>query len=173
MSSDTRKIFAEAGRIILLATALGLAYNTISPNGISLVRTPQQVTWANDSTTNPAYNAQALAIDINQAAQLLREGKAVFIDARHEEEYVQGHIPGALCIPVEELKRNPGLIASVPKDVPIVTYCSGEECELSTDLGYKIAAMGYTSVRIFFAGWLEWKQHGMPIELGPPGRPQP
>lgn len=44
----------------------------------------------------------------------------VLLDTRGREAFSGGHIPGALCAPMEELKQ---LAAVLPKDKEIVTYC--------------------------------------------------
>ena len=44
----------------------------------------------------------------------------VLLDTRGREPFAAGHIPGALCAPLEELKQISG---SLPKDREIVTYC--------------------------------------------------
>ena len=44
----------------------------------------------------------------------------VLLDTRGREPFASGHIPGATCAPMEELKE---VMASLPKDKEIVTYC--------------------------------------------------
>ena len=169
MSFEAKIPFAAAGRIALLATVLGFAYNGISPHGISLIRSPHQLTMAADSasTVTPS-TTKPLGIDVQQAEAFFREGKTLFFDTRHEIDYVQGHIQGAYNLPLELLKEKPGVVSSLNKDVQLVVYCGGEECDLSTDVGMKLAEMGFRNVRIFLAGWLEWKRLELPLEYGPP-----
>lgn len=59
---------------------------------------------------------------IQELLQLLNDNAMVVVDVRGQEYYLQGHIPGAISIPLdsvasraEELKKT---------DKPIVTYCS-------------------------------------------------
>jgi rhodanese-related sulfurtransferase len=44
----------------------------------------------------------------------------VLLDTRGKEPFESGHITGALCAPMEELKQ---LMSQLPKDKEIVTYC--------------------------------------------------
>jgi rhodanese-related sulfurtransferase len=151
----------EAGRIVVLAAALGLAYNTFSPHGIPLIRTEQH--------TLPAGVASAPAkIDIEQARQWFEQGAAIFLDARHDLDYALGHISGARSLPIETFEQHSAVLSTIPKDALLVTYCGGEDCASSTDLAYKLAGMGYTNVKIFFAGWKQWLEHNLPVETGPP-----
>jgi rhodanese-related sulfurtransferase len=44
----------------------------------------------------------------------------VLLDTRGRPAFINGHIPGALCAPMEELAQ---LVPVLPKDKEIVTYC--------------------------------------------------
>lgn len=76
---------------------------------------------------------------------------AVVVDVREESEYADGHIPGALDIPIRTLAQN---LDKIPKDKPVVVYCaSGFRAALSTGA---LHIMGYSNVRAFppsYAGW--------------------
>ena len=62
--------------------------------------------------------------DINEMVEEARgrEG-AVLIDVRDADEYAEGHIPGSVNLPVEEIARI-GAVAPDP-DAPIYLYCHG------------------------------------------------
>ena len=59
--------------------------------------------------------------------RLLRQG-ATIVDIRSAEEYAQGHVPGALHIPLPELLFS---LSSIPKDRPVVT-CNAEDALSAT-----------------------------------------
>lgn len=46
------------------------------------------------------------------------------LDTRGRQAFVDGHIPGAICAPLEELDQ---LAPTLPKDREIVTYCWGHD----------------------------------------------
>jgi rhodanese-related sulfurtransferase len=48
----------------------------------------------------------------------------VLLDTRGREPFASGHIPGAMCAPMDELDR---LIPLLPKDKEVVTYCWGHD----------------------------------------------
>lgn len=50
------------------------------------------------------------------------KGDFVLLDTRGREAYEQGHIPGALCLPPDEIDA---LAPQLPKDRELVTYCWG------------------------------------------------
>jgi rhodanese-related sulfurtransferase len=64
-------------------------------------------------------HAQKQRNDVLHAAEA---GKFDFVllDTRGREPFASGHIPGALCAPIEELGH---LAEGLPKDKEIVTYC--------------------------------------------------
>ena len=68
------------------------------------------------------------------------------IDVRTHEEYNDGHIPGAICIPNETIGTDPP--EELPdKDQVLLIYCrSGNR---SKDASQKLANMGYTNVYEF------------------------
>ena len=45
---------------------------------------------------------------------------ALLLDVRDEDEFVEGHVPGSINIPLPSLRRDP---SSLPKDRPILAYC--------------------------------------------------
>jgi rhodanese-related sulfurtransferase len=56
--------------------------------------------------------------------------QAVWLDVRTPKEFAEGHIPGAVNVPVDELRQR---LAEVPKDRPIIAYCQvGQRGYLAT-----------------------------------------
>jgi rhodanese-related sulfurtransferase len=155
----------------LSAVILGVVYNAVSPRGIDLIRKDQGLAWSSDATRNatPSTSPRPTFINVDQAIKIFQRGDGLFIDARHEDEFNEGHIKGAISLPLSRLEAHPDLVRGLPKDTLIVTYCSGEECALSIDLGERLALLGFTNVKVFFSGWLEWEKRNLPIETGDNG----
>ncbi len=61
-------------------------------------------------------------VDRKALLDLVREEAVTVLDVRPVEEYNAGHIPGALSIPLKELKQH---LAELPRDQDIVAYCRG------------------------------------------------
>lgn len=86
-------------------------------------------------------------------AQTVMESGADYwiVDVRTEEEYAGGHIPGAICIPVETITQAPPELPDY--DRTILVYCrSGRR---SVQAAQKLASCGYTDVREF-GGIIDW-----------------
>ncbi len=96
-----------------------------------------------------------------------REG--LFVDARSKMEYEQGHIPGAISIPVGEFDAQYEKYKSkIRAAKQIITYCHGVGCQLSNKVAQKFwQDKGMRNVGSFFGGWPQWQQHNMPVETGP------
>ena len=62
----------------------------------------------------------------NDVLHAVESGKFDFVllDTRGRQAFASGHIPGALCAPMEEFGR---LTALLPKEKEIVTYCWGHD----------------------------------------------
>ena len=103
----------------------------------------------------PAGMAEEYYRQISQEeAQRILDEEADFIllDVRTEEEYDEGHIPGAINIDNEDIGT--GELPELPdKDQMILVYCrSGRR---SKEAAEKLAALGYTQV-LEFGGIMTW-----------------
>jgi ArsR family transcriptional regulator len=90
----------------------------------------------------------------------LRCGAALVLDVRPEDEFRQGHLPGALNIPLAQLERR---LAELPADKEIVAYCRGPWCVLSFEAVAALRQRGYRARRLE-DGFPEWKIAGLPID---------
>ena len=92
-------------------------------------------------------------ISQEEAAQMMEEDDGhVIVDVRTQEEYDEGHIPGDICIPNEEITdTKPELLPDV--DQVILIYCrSGRR---SKEAAEKLFNMGYTHI-YEFGGIIDW-----------------
>lgn len=117
----------------------------------------------------PSPDQPALNASFEQVVALHRLG-ATFIDARRSQVYEQGHIAGALSMPVWESDIDERIAdfygAGYDPEAPLVIYCSGGECEDSHMLAQKLWGIGYNNIRIYPAGWPEWSGKGLPLARG-------
>ena len=81
------------------------------------------------------------------------ESGYIIIDARTQEEYDQGHIPGAILIPYGEIADRAE--KELPdKDQLILVYCrSGRRSKIAAE---ELVKLGYTNVKEF-GGIIDWK----------------
>ena len=102
-------------------------------------------------------------ITLNQAYKLFKTGNVLFIDARDKWEFGDGHIAGAINIPEYNFDKSNPVLKTIPKDKTIVSYCDGDDCEMSVKLADNLFNLGYKNVYIFFGGWKEWKKAGYAV----------
>jgi ArsR family transcriptional regulator len=94
----------------------------------------------------------------------LRCGSATVLDVRPEDEFRQGHVRGALNIPLSQLERR---LAELPSDREIVAYCRGPWCVLSFEAVATLRERGYRARRLE-DGFPEWKVAGLPVGSAAP-----
>ena len=100
------------------------------------------------------------AVDANGLMERLAEGSVVVLDVRPEEEYLAGHVPGALSVPVDSLEAT---LQVFPKDKEIVAYCRGPYCIFSDEAVRVLTERGYQASRLT-EGFPEWRAAGYPVE---------
>ena len=87
-------------------------------------------------------------IDTNKALELIDNG-AIVIDVRTNEEYNEGHIKGAINIPVDEINT-----INYDKDETLIIYCATGI--RSGNAINELINMGYTSLYNLDGGLLNW-----------------
>jgi ribonuclease PH len=96
-------------------------------------------------------------VDREQLLDRVRRGEVTVLDVRPVEEYVAGHIPGALSLPLDQLE---GRLADLPRDREIVAYCRGPYCVLAIEAVELLRARGFEAVRLE-DGVPDWREgHG-------------
>lgn len=96
-------------------------------------------------------------------------GLNVFVDARNDENYNEGHIPGALqCDPYFVGQYIDNIIDYVAGAEKVVVYCGGGECDDSIFMCRELLEMDVPmeAIYLFAGGWKEWSDNGSPIETG-------
>ncbi|MCS6807302.1 MAG: rhodanese-like domain-containing protein [Bacteroidota bacterium] len=134
-------------------TASTTRVQPISPSNSSSNPAPEP-----QRISQPAVQATALDIRIEQVEKLLANPDVLFIDARPSKEYQLGHIGNAINIYTPEFEQHIHRIVGLPRNKPIVAYCGGGACELSHDLAAHLIKLGFQHVFVYTGGWNEWKQ---------------
>jgi len=101
-------------------------------------------------------------ISIGDVWQGMQQKEIVLVDARPEEEYAIGHLPGAVSLPVDAI---PLRMRELPMGKTIVTYCRGPVCVDADDASILLSAYGYPVKRLE-ASVVEWQLAGYGVEMG-------
>jgi rhodanese-related sulfurtransferase len=100
------------------------------------------------------------AVESEELLRRVRNGEVTVLDVRPPEEYRAGHIPGALSIPIGELKAR---LKELPKDREVVAYCRGPYCVMAVEAVELLRKKGFTAHRLE-QGVIDWRARGWRVE---------
>ena len=107
--------------------------------------------------------ARTPEINIDQLAGAVTDGAAV-IDVREPGEYLAGHVPGAVLIPMGQL---PSRTAELDRSAAVYVVCaSGNRSAAMTDF---LRAAGFDAYSVA-GGTSGWSRSGRPVAVGPAPR---
>ena len=112
-----------------------------------------------------AYMTERGAMEAVEGDELLRrvrDGEVTVLDVRPVEEFRAGHIPGALSVPLSELRKR---IAELPRRREIVAYCRGPYCVMAIEAVEVLRKKGFRAHRIE-QGVVDWRARGWRVEKG-------
>ena len=110
--------------------------------------------YLNYNKSNKSTETKVRYVSMNEIVQIMNENENyIILDVRTMEEFNQGHIPNAICIPNETINEN--IINELPnKEQLILIYCrSGNRSKQAAD---KLIKLGYINL-IEFGGIIDWK----------------
>ncbi len=144
----------QALTLVVLAVILGLGRNALSGKPLPLFQ-------GYNPRLSDTLNIRDLSlVEVQEAWE---KHWAVFLDARREELFREGHIPGAKRLFLDDFnKLYPGL--SLSTDEAYVTYCEGPNCEYAHLLAQRLHGLGYRKLSVFPGGWEEWMKAKYPVE---------
>ncbi len=102
------------------------------------------------------------AVDDGELLRRVKDGAVTVIDVRPREEFEAAHIPGALSVPVAELKMR---LRDLPKDRDVVAYCRGPYCVMALDAVEILRKKGFRAHRLEL-GVVEWQAKGERAQSG-------
>lgn len=192
-----KSVLQEGVLIALIGAALAFAANALSPRGLYLSKNYYPATSLPAPSPLPGSNATVAAgartnspqallsalllanglqlADSNRVTQFFgdprREQNAViFIDARNDDHYRAGHIPGAYQFDhfrPENYLTNVLQVCLTAEQ--IVFYCNGGECDDSLQAAVMLrdsVPIPKEKLFVYGGGITEWATAGFPIELG-------
>ena len=148
------KLYAQVVLILFASVFTSLLFNQLRDNSLPFVKTKVEVVSVLKSTSSKNSEPSIIGIDLELAKKLFEEN-TLFVDARAEEFYNEGHIPNAICFDdfdllIEKLENTIGV------DDQFIVYCSDSDCGSSEDLSYELQSYGYNNILLFKGGWKEW-----------------
>jgi rhodanese-related sulfurtransferase len=99
-----------------------------------------------------------------ETAKELFDNGVLFVDVRNDDDYKDGHIPGAIHVNVRDSTFEAKFVEVAKKDQEIVIYCRGSSCTRSPLAISKAMRLGFEKLYYFKKGYPGWKSAGYPIE---------
>jgi len=145
--------------VLMLSGAIGFSVNMIRSNGIPVIGD-----WSTEGRVI-AVDGSSLVIKISEAKEAFNIKQALFLDARGKELFDQGHIKGAKNLPWHSVDDHfIDIVDGMSHDTLIITYCDGENCDLSHELAIFLRDMGFPNVKVLVNGWTVWQEMNLPVE---------
>lgn len=104
------------------------------------------------------------AVSFQALEQLLSDGLVTLLDVRPPDEFADGHVPGALNIPLAEMKAR---LDEIPPGKDVIAYCRGPWCVLAFEAIALLREQGHEAKRLD-GGLPEWRRAGLPVAQAAP-----
>jgi rhodanese-related sulfurtransferase/DNA-binding transcriptional ArsR family regulator len=101
-------------------------------------------------------------VPMDELLRRARSRQVVILDTRPAREFVAGHIPGSLSMPVDDLQRR---LKELTRSREYVAYCRGPYC-IYADRAVEILRANGRRARRLAEGFPEWRSAGFPVSQG-------
>ncbi len=99
---------------------------------------------------------------IELATALQGPNPPVLFEALPVRYWIDGHLPGAVALPPEELAQRLAALA-LDRAEPVVVYCASATCANSHQVATRMAQLGYADVRVYEGGKADWVDAGLAL----------
>lgn len=162
-----RSLLVETLRVVVVAACLGAAASVL--RGVPTPDSFREVA-ACAGGEGEVGEPSIPWIDQDDARELVGDEAVTFVDARPMDEYLAGHVAGALPLPMDTGALPSGATSLVAGYRTVIAYCdTSGECAGSRRLAGLLRDHGIADVRVLRGGIPEWLEHGYPAEAGPCG----
>jgi rhodanese-related sulfurtransferase/DNA-binding transcriptional ArsR family regulator len=167
-ASQHLQALRQAALVDSRKNGLFVHYRLVDPDVFDLVRAIRTVAehrladFERLVRANFGDRAQAEAVPMHELLKRAHSRQVVILDTRPGTEYVAGHIPGAISVPVDELQRR---LKELGKGKNYVAYCRGPYC-IYADRAVEILRSNGRRAQRLIEGFPEWRAAGLPIEFG-------
>jgi rhodanese-related sulfurtransferase len=165
-TSQHLQILRQAGLVTTRREGTSIHYRLAGPEVFELWRTLRTLAGARLAEVERLAAAYLGAreelepVTRQELARRLEDGdRLVVLDVRPAAEHAAGHLPGAVSIPVGELRRR---LAELPADREIVAYCRGPYCAFAHEAVALLRQEGFSARRLE-DGLPEWQAAGLAV----------
>jgi sulfur-carrier protein adenylyltransferase/sulfurtransferase len=101
-------------------------------------------------------------VDAVRARELIESGDPLIVDVREQDEWDEGHVPGAVHLPRGHLESRIEALAP-DHERPVLIYCAAGN--RSAFAAKTLGELGYTDVASLSGGFTDWKRNGFDVDL--------
>jgi rhodanese-related sulfurtransferase len=171
------KLMLEALLVAGAGVAFAFLANQISPRGLKLTRDYAAAAPAPKPGVSLEDRLKAQGLNLIKRPEVealfhdprAQQNVILFIDARGEEDYQKGHIPGACEFdPYYPEKYVSTVLPLCEIAEQLVVYCTGGDCEDSQAAAVFLRNAGIPGEKLFVygGGMTEWETNGLAVERG-------
>jgi len=143
-------------RVALMAALLVVG---ITGCGVAHAAVVEEIVVASDVEAASGVVELSDEVKPETVAELNAQGKITIVDVREDWEFAEGHIPGAILIPLGSLPDRAGEIST---DKPVVLVCrSGNR---SGQAFRFLSGEGFEDVHNMTGGMNDWSAAGLAVE---------
>lgn len=170
-ASNHLRALREAGLVDTRREGQFVYYRLASPAVSELLRSLQALAHERSAAVRELvtrYLREPEAFEPVRAQELadrMHADDVVVIDVRPHDEYLSGHIPGALSVPIDELEARAGEVAALAEHGEVVAYCRGRYCVYASQAVEILRAHGVQASRLQ-EGVPEWRAMGLRVAVG-------
>ena len=103
-------------------------------------------------------------ISVDDFKPLHAAAEVLIVDVRSEASFREGHIPGAINVPLADIERRVSDLRKKVKSRLIVTYCSCFAEHTAAEAASRLYAQGFVNVKALSGGYPEWVLRGWRVE---------
>jgi len=142
---------AQGIAFVVVASLCGVLYSSVN----------EECLLANTEATTALKKAHRRSfipkIGHQKAQKMLNQGVS-FVDARRRTDYNNGHLEGAISIPIDSNDIEIATAtAGLDKSLPVVIYCQSAKCAYAEKMAIRLLEEGFLRVSVFKGGWVAWQ----------------
>lgn len=149
-TSQHLQVLRGAGLVDAERAGNQIIYNLASENVAQFFTFLKELAFMQSASLRQAFSeisgapSRAREVGRDELLQKVRSGEVVVIDVRPVEEYEEGHLAGAISVPLEELEQK---LADVPRNKEVIALCRGKFCVLADKAVTMLKAEGIDARR--------------------------
>ncbi len=160
--------------LILTSLLFGIIFNALSNESLDIIRKETELSYASvkdsandlseEVTVTENETIEPYLLKIDDAYNLYSSGKIIFIDARDQWDFNDGHIKDAINIPEYKFEIEMPIVKALNKNFKYIVYCGDVECDVSKRLAIELSKIGFKNIMILEGGWTKWIENNYPAK---------